>query len=60
MPDPENNQILFGMKGMLNVGDDVVEKIIDNRPYSSPKDFLYRINPNRQVMVSLIKGGAFD
>jgi len=45
---------------MLNVGDDVVEKIIDNRPYLSPKDFLYRINPNRQVMVSLIKGGAFD
>ena len=60
LPDPENNQILFGMKGMLNVGDDVVEKIIDNRPYLSPKDFLYRINPNRQVMVSLIKGGAFD
>ena len=48
------------MKSMLNVGDDVVEKIIENRPYASVKDFFYKINPNRQVMVSLIKGGAFD
>ena len=23
-PDVENNQILFGMKGMLNVGDDII------------------------------------
>ena len=60
VPDPENNQILFGMKGMLNIGDDVIEAIINNRPYISPKDFLYKIKPNRQVMISLIKGGAFD
>ena len=59
-PDPENNQILFGMKGMLNVGDDVIEEIIKHRPYVSPRDFLNKINPNRQVMISLIKGGAFD
>ena len=59
-PDPENNQILFGMKGMLNIGDDIIEKIIERRPYVSPKDFLRKIDPNKQVMVSLIKGGAFD
>ena len=60
VPDPENNQILFGMKGMLNMGDDVILQIIQNRPYTSPKDFLYKVSPNRQVMISLIKGGAFD
>ena len=59
-PDVENNQILFGLKGMLNVGDELVEKIIANRPYSSVKDFLNRVNPNKQAMISLIKGGAFD
>ena len=59
-PDVENNQILFGLKGMLNVGDDVVDAIIQNRPYSSPKDFLQRVKPGKQAMVSLIKGGAFD
>ena len=59
-PDVENNRILFGLKGMLNVGDDVVAAIIANRPYSSPKDFLNKVKPGKQAMISLIKGGAFD
>ena len=60
LPDVENNQILFGLKGMLNVGDDLVEKIIVNRSYVSPRDFLNKVQPNKQAMISLIKGGAFD
>ena len=60
LPDPENNQILFGLKGMLNVGDDLVQDIITNRPYVSPRDFLNKVKINKQGMISLIKGGAFD
>ena len=59
-PDIENNQILFGMKGLLNVGDDVIMSIIENRPYSSPKDFFNKVRPGKQAMISLIKSGAFD
>ena len=59
-PDVENNRILFGLKGLLNVGDDVVASIIEKRPFISPRDFLNRVNPGKQAMVSLIKGGAFD
>ena len=59
-PDIENNQILFGLKGLLNVGDDVVNDIIANRPYSSIKDFCNRVPVKRQSMISVIKGGAFD
>lgn len=59
-PDVENNRILFGLKGMLNVGDDVIAAIIANRPYVSPKDFWQRVKPGKQAMISLIKGGAFD
>lgn len=59
-PDVENNQILFGLKGMLNVGDDVVAAIIANRPYNSIKDFYLKVKPGKQAMISLIKGGAFD
>ena len=59
-PDVENNRILFGLKGMLNVGDDVVAAIIANRPYTSIKDFYYKVKPSKQAMVALIKGGAFD
>ena len=60
IPDTENNEILFGLKGLQNVGDDVVKTIIANRPYSSFEDFLLKVNPNKQVVLSLIKGGAFD
>ena len=59
-PDVENNRILFGLKGLLNVGDDVVAAIIANRPFVSPRDFLNRVKPGKQAMISLIKGGAFD
>ena len=59
-PDVENNEILFGLKGIINVGDDLVKTIIDNRPYVSPKDFLQKVKPNKQAMIALIKGGAFD
>ena len=60
IPDVENNQILFGLKGMLHVSDDAVKAIIENRPYISIKDFINKVNPKKQTMISLIKGGAFD
>ena len=60
IPDAKNNRILFGLKGMVNVGDELVAKIIEKRPYTSPKDFYYKVKPQKQAMVSLIKGGAFD
>lgn len=60
IPDVENNQILFGLKGMLNVGDDIIAATIANRPYGSPKDYVQKVSPNKQTMISLIKGGAFD
>lgn len=59
-PDVKNNQILFGLKGMLNVGDDLIKAIIENRPYNSFEDFLNKVNPKKQSTISLIKGGAFD
>ena len=59
-PDVENGSILFGLKGLLNVGDDVVDAIIRNRPYVSPRDFINKVKPGKQAMISLIKGGAFD
>ena len=59
-PDVENNQIIFGLSGILNVGEDVIKDTIASRPYISPRDYLNRVKPKRQAMISLIKGGAFD
>ena len=60
-PDIKNNVIIYGLKGMAYVGDDVIQEIITNRPYNSFADFVNK-NPNinKRAMVSLIKGGCFD
>ena len=60
MPNAKNNEILFGMKGLLNVGDDVVAQIIENRPYQTFEEFLNKVRITRQPMIALIKSGAFD
>ena len=59
-PDVENNQILFGMKALSNVGASVVDQIKQNRSYVSIKDFMNRCKLNKTAMISLIKAGAFD
>jgi DNA polymerase-3 subunit alpha len=60
LPDDDNNQIFFGLRGILNVGEDVIAATIANRPYASPKDYVEKVKPKKQSMISLIKGGAFD
>ena len=60
IPDVENNQILFGLKAIQGIGDDIALKIIENRPYVSVADFINKVKPNKTVMIALIKGGAFD
>lgn len=59
-PDVENNQILFGLKALSNVGEPVIEQIKAGRPYKTFKDFLNKTNINKTAMINLIKGGAFD
>ena len=59
-PDPDNNEILFGMKGVNKVGGAIIDQIIAGRPYSGIVDFMQRCPLNKTVMISLIKAGAFD
>lgn len=59
-PNAATNSIMFGMKGLLNVGEDVITTIINNRPYVSFEDFYNRVKLTKQPMIALIKSGAFD
>ena len=59
-PNAETNSIMFGMKGLLNVGEDVIAAIIEHRPYDSFEDFCKKVKLTHQPMISLIKSGAFD
>ena len=59
-PDPDNNEILFGMKALSNVGGPIIEQILAHRPYTGIADFMARCPLNKSAMISLIKAGAFD
>ena len=59
-PDEENNVILYGLKALVDVGEDVVTTIINKRPYNSLEEFMGKTNLNKKPMISLIKCGALD
>ncbi|PYY28161.1 PHP domain-containing protein [Paenibacillus illinoisensis] len=63
-PDIQNNQIIFGLKGINGIGDDVVQNIIKNRPYNSFDDFIVRMHDSsiikKSQVLQLIKAGCFE
>lgn len=59
-PDIENNTILFGMKGIARINNDIAKDIINNRPYSNLQDFISKIKINKLPLINLIKAGCFD
>ncbi|MGP1514791.1 MAG: DNA polymerase III subunit alpha [Bacteroidales bacterium] len=62
----KKGQILFGLSAIKNVGDKVVESVIEERKlhgeYLSAEDFITRNMQviNRKVVESLVLAGAFD
>lgn len=39
IPDEENDEIIFGLKAVTGISDEVVHEVIKNRPFKSVKDF---------------------
>ena len=59
-PDIQNNRILYGLKGISQVNNDVINQIVENRPFTGIKDFMAKCPLKKPVMINLIKAGAFD
>lgn len=59
-PDEEHNAIRYGLKALNGVGGEIIEEIINNRPYEDIYDFMEKVKCNKTVMIALIKSGAFD
>ena len=68
--DVPNDRIVFGLKGICGIGDDIASAIIQNQPYSSFDDFIEKMNNYKSedddnkfgdnAIITLIKAGAFD
>ena len=54
---PEKNEILFGLLAVKGLGESIVYKIIENRPYQSMNDFVERV-ADKTAIITLIKAGA--
>lgn len=69
-PNLKNNEIIFGMKSIQNVNNDIIKAIKKYRPYSSMLDFYNKMQEYKKeapenkfgdtAMISLIKAGCFD
>ena len=63
-PLEKEGKILFGLKPISGLGADIVDSIIQNRPYSSFEDFYEKLVLGKMIsekkVVQLIKAGCFD
>ncbi|MEG2786446.1 MAG: PHP domain-containing protein [Romboutsia sp.] len=50
-PNESNNEIMFGLKGVMNINSNMANDIIDNRPYTSMEDFYKKMVLNKREVV---------
>lgn len=59
-PDIKNNQILYGLKPISGINNEILDQIMTGREYSGIKDFLNKCPIKKPAMINLIKAGSFD
>ncbi len=65
-PNGATNTILYGLKGINGIGDDITKMVVANRPYKSISHFLDKVSNdklfkiNKTQIANLIKAGCFD
>lgn len=60
IPDEDKNLIMYGLQAVSGLNDEVIDKIIESRPFSSLQDFLDKTDFTLLQNIALIKSGAFD
>lgn len=60
VPDVKNNRILYGLKAIGHINDEIIKDIQNKREFSGIKDFMKRCPLGKKAMINLIKAGAFD
>ena len=60
IPDISRNAIIYSLQAINVVNDELLNKIIENRPYKNIYDFYDKVQPSASQMYGLIKAGCFD
>lgn len=55
-----DDYIYYGLISIKKIGEDIVDTIIQNRPYKSLTDFYNKTQLSENVMLNLIKAGCFN
>lgn len=59
-PVVQNNEILYGLRGISRLSTSTIKDIMVQRPFRSMEEFLDKVKVNKIQMSNLIKCGAFD
>lgn len=63
-PDVNNNAIIYGLKPVKNLNNEIVNSIISNRPYNSLEDVLTKLYDTKLItnkhLISMVKSGMLD
>ena len=66
-PDEKHNTIVYGLRGISRIGEQIIHDIIINQEFSSVQDFVNKMTTtegkkliSKDKIVNLIKAGAFD
>lgn len=66
-PDEKRNTIVYGLRGIARIGEQIIHDIIINQSFTSVNDFIRKMTTSdgkklisKDKIVNLIKAGAFD
>lgn len=60
IPDAKNNRIIYSLRAVNAVSDQLFADIMAARPFSSLDDFIAKVPATSSQMIGLIKAGCFD
>lgn len=59
-PNAQENIIRYGLSGIARIGDELIQSIIENRPYNNLQDLMNKNKITKLQVINLIKSGALD
>lgn len=59
-PNAQENIIRYGLSGIARIGDELIQSIIENRPYNNLQDLINKNKITKLQVINLIKSGALD